>query len=52
MWVIDFYGFACDVSAFAVFILSISIILCGGILDFNAGMFLNSYHFIVLIRDE
>ena len=32
MWVIDFYGFACDVSAFAVFILSISIILCGGIL--------------------
>ena len=41
MWVVDttlvFYGFTSDISAFAVFKLD-SIILYGGIVDFNAGI--------------
>ena len=40
----DFYGFTSDDTAFAVFKLD-SIILCGGISDFNAGTYFKRWYF-------
>ena len=50
VWVIDFYGFACDVSAFAVLNL-VQLLYVGSILDFKAGIFKSQYFIVLFIAE-